>query len=685
MDSSIRSPLGWSTGQPLGESRMSGRRIGNRYLLERQVAGGGMGTIWVALDAQLHRRVALKLMASERIASSSARHQFEQEAKAVAQLHHANVVQIHDYGVDGDTPYIVMELLEGEDLETRLTRQVRLTPVVVASLLNQIARALSAAHAAGVIHRDLKPANLFLARTDSQEVVKVLDFGLARLELGSADASEQPGRVMGTPRYMSPEQMRGEARVDCRSDLWSLAVVTYRALTGRFPFSGDVLAELSRNQGAVAEPASSVVPELGKGVDDFFARALDVDPARRFQSARELAAAFATLVEATRPTRASKILVIDDEPDVVLLMKQRFRKKIRESVYEFIFATDGEDALEKLRQHPDTDVVLSDINMPRMDGLTFLARVGEVNPLVKVIMVSAYSDMSNIRVAMNRGAFDFLVKPIDFEDLDATLNKALRHVTELRQMVRSAEENQLLRMFVHGGILERALPLLRGPGGLEGERVEATVAFVDVKDFTQVTQREQPEAVIRRLNANFEVIVPELLARGGVVDKFLGDAVMAVFRGPGHLQRGLEACLAVRQQLRAMAFRHGDSSPYAHGASMGLDSGVLICGSIGARELGRLDYTVLGETVNTAARLTVLAAREQILIGEHLREQLEAGFECMALGERSLPGSSTVVSVHAVMARREVRVTSADQTVSLDPNGAVPVSTPAVLSAAKSE
>jgi len=625
-----------------------------------------MGTIWVALDSQLQRRVALKLMAPERVASSSARRQFEQEAKAVAQLRNPHVVQIYDYGVDGDTPFIVMELLEGEDLETRLERQGRLAPALVCSLLNQVARALAAAHGAAIIHRDLKPANLFLARSDGEERVKVLDFGLARLDGGPSASAEQPGRVMGTPRYMSPEQMRGEARVDHRSDLWALAVVAYRALTGRFPFSVDTLGELIHGGDAQGEPASSHVPELGQGVDAFFARALEVEPSRRFQSAGELASAFAALVEASRPARASKVLIIDDEPDVELLMKQRFRKQIREGVYTLLFATDGEDALEKLRQHPDVDVVLSDINMPRMDGLTFLARVGEVNPLAKVIMVSAYSDMSNIRVAMNRGAFDFLVKPIDFQDLEATLTKALRQVTEVRQMVRSAEENHLLRMFVNGGILERALPLLRGPDVVDGERVDATVAFLDLKDFTSVTHQAQPEAVIRRLNANFEVIVPELLSRGGVVDKFVGDAVMAVFRGPRHLNRGLEACLAARQQLRTMAFRSGEGSPYVHGVSIGVDSGSLIRGSIGARGLGRLDYTVLGVTVNTAARLTAMADKDQLLIGEHLRLRLEGAFECKALGTRSLPGSTEGLAVHEVVARREEQVSSADQTVSLD-------------------
>ena len=487
------------------------------------------------------------------------------------------------------------------------------------------------------------------------------------LGIKSTEASEQPGRVMGTPRYMSPEQMRGEANVDHRSDLWSLAVLAYRSLTGRFPFSAHVLGELrDQGTGELEEPASRFVPELGSQVDQFFARALALDPSRRFQSAHELAATFAALVESERPKRASKILVIDDEPDMALLMKQRFRKQIRDAVYEFVFASDGQDALDKLRQHPDTDVVLSDINMPRMDGLTFLARVGEINPLVKVIMVSAYSDMSNIRVAMNRGAFDFLVKPVDFQDLDATLDKAMRHVTELRQMVRSTEENHLLRMFVHGGILERALPMLRGPDLLTGEKVEATVAFIDIKDFTPVTHRESPETALHKLNANFEIIVPELLARGGVVDKFVGDAVMVVFREQGHLGRALEACLAVRQQLTSMASRHGEASPYVHGICIGLDSGPLIYGSIGARELGRLNYTVLGETVNTAARLTVLASRGQILIGEHLLEKVGAAFDCTPGGVKTLPGSGVRLTVHDVVDRRQARVSTADVTSSIE-------------------
>jgi class 3 adenylate cyclase len=629
-----------------------------------------MGTIWVALDSQLQRRVALKLMTPGRLASPVARAQFEQEARAVAQLQHPNVVQVHDYGVDEDTPYLVMELLEGEDLETRLERQERMTPAALAALLNQVARALSAAHAAGIVHRDLKPANLFLARVDAQEVVKVLDFGLARLEAGG-ESTDEPGKVMGTPRYMSPEQMRGEATIDHRSDLWSLGVLAYRALTGCYPFSAESLGELlERSTRLPAEPPSRVLPELGTGLDAFFTRALEPELSRRFASALELASAFAAQVESGRPARAVKVLIVDDEPSVEVLMRQRFRKQIRDASHQLVFARDGMDALEKLREHPDTDVVLSDINMPRMDGLTFLARVGEVNPLVKVIIVSAYGDMGNIRVAMNRGAFDFLVKPFDFEDLQATLNKALKQVAELREMVHSAKENELLRMFVHGGILERALPALRGPGGVAGEKAEATVAFLDVKDFTAVAREGRPEAALQRLNANFEVLVPELTRRGGMVDKFVGDAVMAVFRGPGHLEQGVEACLAARRQLEAMAARHGEQSPYAHGVCIGLDSGELLCGSVGAPGLGRLDYTVIGDAVNTAARLASLAGRQQLLVTDALRQRLDKRFESVRLGARTLSGVGAAVLIHDVQGQREETVSGSDETSSVEAEAA---------------
>src|SRR4051812_6050828 len=127
----------------------------------------------------------------------------------------------------------------------------------------------------------------------------------------------------------------------------------------------------------------------------------------------------------------AKILVVDDEADLEILVKQKFRKKIRENVYQFIFAQNGEEALQKILEHPDLEIILSDINMPVMDGLTLLSRLPEANPMLKAVMVSAYGDMQNIRIAMNKGAFDFVCKPVDFDDLDLTMEKTILHVRQL--------------------------------------------------------------------------------------------------------------------------------------------------------------------------------------------------------------------------------------------------------------
>jgi class 3 adenylate cyclase/CheY-like chemotaxis protein len=638
----------------MDEHGMSDRQtVGGRYVLERRLAGGGMGTIWVALDPKLQRHVALKLMASHCAPAPLARQQFEWEAQAIARLQNPHVIQVHDCDLAGDTPYIVMELLDGEDLEALLLRRERLSLAMVDRVLTQAARALTAAHAAGVIHRDLKPANIFLARSASGELVKVLDFGLALLMSGGAAKPHPDEEMAGTPRYMSPEQLRGvEPRLDHRCDLWALAVVAYRALTGQHPFALESLRQMRLGQvPPPPPPPSSIVPELGAEVDAFFARALDPEPSLRYQSAHELAAAFTSRVDAGRPSRPAKVLVVDDEPDIVVLMEQSFRKQIRRSVYQFLFAADGEEALEQLRQHPDVQVVLCDINMPRMDGLTFLSRVGEVSSLTRVVIVSAYGDMNNIRTAMNRGAYDFITKPIDFPDLETTLVKTLKHVRELRSTIRSTEENGLLRMFVPGGVLERLPPLLQGSDALAGERVEGTVVFVDVDAFTPVLHQELPAESLRRLNANFEAIVPEVLSRGGTVDKFIGDAVMAVFRGPGHADRAQEACLAIRRQLGTLADRGGESAPYAHGVCIGLDSGELVSGSIGAKASGRLDYTVLGDVVNTASRLAARAARGQVLVSDRARELAKQPFEYTPQGEQALHGTGAPVVIFELVRR----------------------------------
>jgi serine/threonine-protein kinase len=274
-----------------------GALIHGKYRLEKLLARGGMGTVWAARDEQLRRPVAVKLMGSQFLSVPMARSRFEREAVAAARLHTPHVVQVHDHGVEGDVPFIVMEMLDGEDLGQHLKRVKRTSIAEAADLVGQLAKALRKAHDAGIVHRDLKPPNVFLARTDDGIVAKILDFGVAKADIEGMDGeSTTTGMLVGSPHYMSPEQARGLRAIDARSDLWSLGVIVYRLLTGQVPFRGEATGDVIVR--ICAEPiprATSIDPALPADVDAFFEKALCRDPAGRFQSVTELAAALRDL------------------------------------------------------------------------------------------------------------------------------------------------------------------------------------------------------------------------------------------------------------------------------------------------------------------------------------------------------------------------------------------------------
>ena len=281
----------------------AGHTIAGKYRLVRPLARGGMGAVWVAQHAQLDTLVAIKLMDPALADSSDARARFEREAKAAAMLSSSHVALTHDYGIDGDVPYIAMELLDGEDLETRLTRVGRLGVATTAKIVGQVCKALRRAHDAGLVHRDLKPANIFLARVDDDEVVKILDFGVAKVTGPTiVDSATRTGSLIGSPHYMSPEQVRRSRLVDHRTDLWAVGVIIFRCLTGRMPFDGEEVGDVLVGICSDPIPApSSVEASLGKDVDDFVQKALDRDINGRFQSARELAHACYALGDADAP------------------------------------------------------------------------------------------------------------------------------------------------------------------------------------------------------------------------------------------------------------------------------------------------------------------------------------------------------------------------------------------------
>jgi eukaryotic-like serine/threonine-protein kinase len=296
--------------------------VTGRYELLRELARGGMGSVWVATDTKLRRSVAIKVMMPTWVDSTDALQRFEREAMAVAQLRSPHVVQIFDYGIEQECPYIVMELMEGEDLRQRLQTQQRLDLETAGRILVQTAKALSAAHAEGIIHRDLKPGNIFLAKSRDEEIVKVLDFGVAKVDRDPSDNEERTkaGTLLGTPQYMAPEQARALPNIDHRADLWSLGVIMYRALTGRLPFVGksaaDVIVKI-----CTVDPArpTAIAPDLPPEVDRFFKRALAREPDDRFESARAMAIAFSRIAPSSFPS----LNMPDPMPDIAEVVRDR--------------------------------------------------------------------------------------------------------------------------------------------------------------------------------------------------------------------------------------------------------------------------------------------------------------------------------------------------------------------------
>ena len=341
----------------------------------------------------------------------------------------------------------------------------------------------------------------------------------------------------------------------------------------------------------------------------------------------------------------TKILVADDEADLEQLIRQKFRQKIRDKQYDFVFAVNGRDAIEKLNEHRDIDILLSDINMPEMDGLSLLTELPEVSPLTKTVMVSAYGDLENIRVAMNKGAFDFITKPVNFQDLELTIEKTIRHVGQVKDSLQALKENNILKMYVDSSVLNFMCTREYEKSLTANENTEASVAFIDICGFTAISETENPDAVVGLLNKYFDVMVRGIIDQNGTIDKFIGDCVMAVFNGPYHLDRAIEAALKIRSDISALP----PEFSFQPAVSIGINSGEMISGNIGSATLKRLDYTVIGDVVNTAQRLQSIAGKGQILINETAYEKVKVSFNCALLGTRSFKNKSVECKVYEVI------------------------------------
>jgi len=280
-----------------------GYAVSKHVRLVRLLGRGGMGSVWIADHLGLKTQVAVKFVSDVHASDPATRLRFQREATSAAQIGSPHIVNIHDHGVTSDgLPYMVMELLDGEDLSSCIKREGPLPLDHVARIVSQTCKALGKAHRLGIVHRDIKPSNIFLLDTEGDDIfVKVLDFGIAKPGGGESSDVTSTGMIVGTILYASPEQLLNAKSVDFRADLWSLGVVAYRAMAGKLPFSDEngIGALFLAMQAGTFVPPSQLVSTIPPEVDAWCKRALAHDRAARFDSAREMADALYTALGRT--------------------------------------------------------------------------------------------------------------------------------------------------------------------------------------------------------------------------------------------------------------------------------------------------------------------------------------------------------------------------------------------------
>jgi adenylate cyclase len=311
----------------------------------------------------------------------------------------------------------------------------------------------------------------------------------------------------------------------------------------------------------------------------------------------------------------TRILVVDDEPDLEVLIQQKFRRQIRDGAIGFLFAHDGVEALKVLGENADVDMVVTDINMPRMDGLSLLKKLQENEDRISTVIVSAYGDMANIRAAMNGGAFDFITKPIDFPDLEATIAKTIRHLGVLREARRRQTEAErahaALSRYFSPNLAERLASDAEAVD-LRGQRREIATLFTDIANFTALVETLEPDVLGPLLNDYVAGMTDIVFTHDGTVAKIIGDALHVLFGAPGeqadHAGRAVACALALDDYAQGFCARWQQKGVALGVTRIGVHAGSAIVGNFGG---GRFfDYTAYGDTINVAARLE--AANKQL-------------------------------------------------------------------------
>jgi adenylate cyclase len=343
----------------------------------------------------------------------------------------------------------------------------------------------------------------------------------------------------------------------------------------------------------------------------------------------------------------TKVLIADDEADLELLIRQRFQKQIRQNVYEFVFAQNGEEALQKLQEDAEISVVMTDLNMPVMDGLTLLSRIGSLSRTIKVVIVSAYGDMQNIRTAMNRGAYDFLTKPIDFEDFEVTMRKTMQEVTLLEEAQRAHRRWASIRQFFSPGLADE---LERNPALLEARDQDVTILMSDLRGFSSLSERLGAHQTCRLVRDMMERLSNRIVEYSGVIVDYVGDGILAMWNAPvsqeSHALLACRAALAMLQEMPALAadWQEFVAGPLTLG--IGVNTGVAQVGNTGSTR--KFKYGPHGHTVNVASRVQDQSKRfgTPLLITAATRSHLPADLAVCRLGMARLAGIAGPVDLY---------------------------------------
>lgn len=360
----------------------------------------------------------------------------------------------------------------------------------------------------------------------------------------------------------------------------------------------------------------------------------------------------------------TKILVVDDEPDLAVLVRQKFRRQIKDGTYSFVMAADGVEALEHLNNEPDIEIVLTDINMPRMDGLTLLTQIGSFERILQAVVVSAYGDLDNIRAAMNRGSFDFLMKPIDLIDLEITINKAKETVLKQRK---AAEVRKTFGRYLSNEVVAT---LLSSPDALElgGEKRKVSILMSDLRGFSMISEKLAPELVVEILNTYLGKMAEVISKHSGTIDEFIGDAILAIFGAPflGEDDATRAVACAVEMQCKMTEVNQELSLRGLPTLEMGIgiNTGEVVVGNIGSQT--RAKYGVVGSNVNLTGRIESYTVGGQILISEKTYQEVKDIVmlgKNMKLSAKGMTRPFSIYEVEGIQGSYEMHIPQAEHEI----------------------